>query len=246
MFQERVVRVRLAVEQDLAEAKQGFLQALQPEAPNTFVWHEEEFWVDRVRLLVVPVHNVRKWRSGTTLADDGEVGEARSVLEVFGGPSRLEDTGHILTLFAWLLCGVQRQHPWTGTAAHVLNLVVAQPVVNPAFQSLLWLALAYDIGPRGQNENVYDLVGPMTYETMHFPERTPSAADVRRAQIAFLEMISPSVDLQRAQELSEPAWVQRCDAQARHHQALVNENVFGELLSRLGPVSRESGARPFP
>ena len=54
MNQERVTKLRLAVLADLAVAREGFERALQPGQSNVFSWHDETFWVDRVRRFVIP------------------------------------------------------------------------------------------------------------------------------------------------------------------------------------------------
>src|SRR5262245_7974214 len=96
---ERVTRLRLAIEQDLAVARDGFERALRADGPGVFVWHDAEFWIDRVRRMIVPSTAITAWRSQVTLPDDGEVGEARNVLEVYGGTARFENTGASLKLF---------------------------------------------------------------------------------------------------------------------------------------------------
>jgi hypothetical protein len=240
---DRVARLRLAIERDLAVARDSFDRALHADGSNVFVWHDEEFWVDRVRRIAVPAAGIT-WRSSTTLPDDGELSDAKDFLEVYGGSARSEDTGSILKLFAWLMCGVERHHLWTPTAAHVLNLAVAQPIINPAFRSLFWLALAEDSGPSGHRSSFYDLVGPMIYAPYE-TESSPGAAEIRRAQVAFVEELFPGASGAGPDQLSDLQWAERCEQLLRSRQAFVDDHVFYEVLSRLGAVSGEPDARPF-
>jgi hypothetical protein len=152
----------------------------------------------------------------------------------------------ILNLFARLVCGVEHHHSWLLDGARTLNLAVAQPSVNPAFEPLFWLALADDCGPSGYRENLYELAGPMTYQMMAYPERTPNPSEVRGAQIAFLEELFPGTTDPACEQLSDTQWAERCDQELRRHQAFVDQRVFVDLLLRARVAARESDARPLP
>jgi hypothetical protein len=237
---------RAALVDALAEAREPFARALQPGQPNTFRWRGEEFWVDRARWMAFSAPDVARWKQESTLPDDGELGDACNLLEVFGGEARGESTGQILTMFARLLCGNQQAHAWLGTSTHVLNLAVAQPFVNPAFASLFWLALAEDSGPRGHRATLYELVVPMIYEMKVYPDLRPRPGEIRRAQVAFVHGLSPDLDAGKALALSGADWAEQCAEQLRRHHGVVEQNVVHEVLMRVAQAAQEPGARPFP
>lgn len=243
---QRRDRIRAAVMADLARAREEFLRCTQVDQSYVFTWHGEEFWVDRARMLVLSAFDVARWRPAATLPDDGELGDATNLVEVFGGSARLETSSHLLQLFAWLLRGVQQRHLWIAPALHVLNLAVVQPVVNPAFGPLFWLALAHDLAPPGPRPNFYDLVGPMLIDTAVPPELRRTAAQVRAAQLELVETLAPSCTIAGGQELPEADWVRCCEEQLDAHQQLVDAHVFDELWSRAGALEHEPGARPIP
>lgn len=242
---ERRDQIRSAVLEDLAGARQAFLGAMQPDRDNVFAWRDEAFWVDRARMLVIPARLAAAWRSADTLPDDGEMGEATSLVEVFGGPLRFETSDQIMLLFAWLVRDVQAHYPWAMPGAHVLNLAVVQPVVNPAFGPLFWLALAHDLATPESSSNLYELVGPMLIDPGVPVELRPTA-EVRTAQAALLEALAPGRPVPDARSLSEADWSRYCDAQLDAHREMVGALVFDDVWSRAGALAHEPGARPLP
>jgi hypothetical protein len=188
--------------------------------------------------------HTRAWPSVTTLPDDGEASEAFNLIECAGGESRHVFTGNIQTVFARILCGVSCEDVFS-TSADLLNLAVVQPLVNPAFESLFWLALAEDSGPAGHRENLYELALPMTYEMKHHPARHPSPAEVRRAQVAFLRERVPELDAQDALTLSESAWAARCAQELAQQWVAVDRHVLHDVFERAGEASALPGASPF-
>jgi hypothetical protein len=232
-YEQRIDQARRFILDALAEAREGFVRAIQPEGSNAFTWQGESFWVDRKRSVVLPMLTVAAWRELATLPDDGELGEAFNLIECFAGSARMVSTGDILKCFVQVLRG--QVDGWDGACAHLLNLAVAQPLINPAFESLFWLALADDSGPAGHRENLYELVAPMTHETKDFPDVRLARADVRLAQVSFLQRMVADADLGGARALSDEAWAARCaDELARRH-VLVEQHVFHEVLLRAGP-----------
>lgn len=240
-------KLRQAVLAELAGAREGFELALQPGRPNVFTWHGETFWVDRVRRFVIPGASSsrveeRSWTSRDTLPSEDP--EAKDLLEVYAGEHQMEDTGSILNMWAGLVAGLEGRALWDLVGAKVINLAIAQPAINPAFGALFWLALADDMGRFGDYApNFFKVVGPMMYRLMDYPELTPPPAEVRRAQVEFLERLFPGSADASCEQLSEVEWAARCEEQLRQHQSLVDDRVFEPLLERLDALG--PGARPF-
>src|SRR5262245_7250986 len=80
-LQDRAVvrrRLRRHIEQELQAARAAYEAALQGEGPAVFSWYRQEFWIDRVRRIVMPIDDEFRWRSATTLpGDDDGPGSAR-------------------------------------------------------------------------------------------------------------------------------------------------------------------------
>lgn len=248
MSPDRVTKLRHAVLADLALARAGFERALLPGQPNVFSWHGESFWVDRTRRFVIPGASSSRiaegsWRSRDTLPSGDE--EATDLLELYAGEHQHEDTGSILKMWSELIGGVGGHGLWDLTAAKMINLAIAQPLVNPAFGPLLWLAFADDMGRIGDySSNFFKLVGPMMYRLVDYPELTPSPAEVRRAQLEFLERMFPGSTDASCAQLSDIDWAARCQEQLQQHQKLLDDRFFEPLLERIGALDHPD-ARPF-
>lgn len=247
---EHLVRLRTAVLAELAEARAGFERALDPDQSNVFIWHGEEFWVDRVRCFVIPGPSAGRvedsaWRRKDTLPrDDYEAGE---LLDVYAGEYQLEDTGELLRMLARVIAGVTGRVLCHLAAAKLINLAIAQPKINPAFGPLFWLFLADDMGAgpvEDYSKNLFVGLGSMIYLQIDYPELTPPPGEVRRAQIDFLERMLPGTTDASCQQLSDAEWAARCEDQLRLHQHLVDDRIFCALLCRIGSL-QAPGARPF-
>jgi hypothetical protein len=245
----RVERLRRAVLAALEEARDAFEQALQPDQPNTFTWHGEMFWVDRVRRFVVPVEasEIRDdaWASRDTLVEDDE--DTKDTLDIYAGDSQLEDTGAFLGMWARVITGATSRGLWQITGAKFINLAIAQPKINPAFGPLLWLFLADDMGAGtlwDYADNLFKRVGPMIYQLIDYPRLTPSPEEVRRAQIDFLEGLLPGTTDASCAQLSDGEWAARCEDQLRRHQRLVDDRFFAAVLEKIGALG-DLDARKF-
>lgn len=249
MIEERTKRLRQALLGELSEARQGFEQALVLGNSNKFTWHGEEFWVDRVRCLIIPAGECSSIRSEAWVEPDtlptGD-NEAMSSLEFYGGERQLEDTGSILRIWTMILCKVASRHSWSVVGAKMLNLTVAQPFINPAFASLFWLALADDLGLNGDyRTNLFDLIETTIYAQIEYPKLVPTAEDVRRAQISFLEGLFPGTTSQSCETITDEEWAQRCSEVLASHQSFVDERVFYSLLQSVGGLDEPGAQKPI-
>jgi hypothetical protein len=247
MSEDRVTKLRKVVLEDLAFARESFERALQHDQHNVFTWHREQFWVDQVRRFVVPRASSLRFKEGfwerTSLPRSED--EATELLEIYGGEYQLEDTGSILKMWSELIAGLEASAFWDLVGAKMINLAIAQPLVNPAFGPLLWLAFADDMGRIGDySPNFFKLVGPMMYQLIDYPELTPPPVEVRAAQMQFLERMFPGSTDASCELLSNTEWAARCEAQLQQHQKLVDDRFFDPLLERIGALDHPD-ARPF-
>jgi len=227
-FYEKLGHYRRGVGEIFVAAREAFLRAMYSDA-NVLTWYEQQFWVDRIRQLVIPMRAFDTLPSGFTLIDDGDGGENNENLEVFGGTSRLQTSSQLLSVLGAMLAGVSIPPPWTGTGAHWLNLAVVQPLINPPFGPLFWLALAEDAP--GPADNLYTDLAPMMFDMSIFPTREPSPEAVRRAQGEFLLRLTSGLAGGDAEQRSADDWLRICTWQL-YAQWPMMDRLFGEVWSR--------------
>jgi hypothetical protein len=191
----------------LDAAREVFLRAMHSDS-NVLTWYDQKFWVDRVRWLVVPMLDVGAATVGYTLRDDGEGGEVNETLAVYGGSSRMNPSYQLLRVLGTMLARTTERGIWALTGAHLLNLAVVQPLVNPPFGPLFWLALAEDAP--GPADNLYTELAPMMFDMSVYPTREPSPQAVRRAQGEFLLRLTSGVVGGDAEQRSADDWLRIC------------------------------------
>jgi hypothetical protein len=236
MNRESIDRVRSAVCQSIAEARRGFDAAMQADRSNVLTWHGARFWVDRVRHLVIPEPQLSRvpssaWARKDSLPSDAD--DVVDLIEVYGGERQLADAGMFVRLFASFVSKQKPDFIWEVEAAKLLNLAVAQPVINPAFRSLFWLALADDLGPREDSSaNFFDLIETMIYAQLHYPSLVPTARKVRLAQISFLERLFPGGATADCETMSIAEWAKICSNQLQAHPGFLDRQVFAHVYAR--------------
>lgn len=232
--------IRSELFRSFAEAKQRFETSLQAGGSNVFTWHGARFWVDRVRLLVIPELQLSRVQPADWTREDslpGDVEDVLDLMEIYGGERQLADAGVFIGLLATLVSRQKPEFVWQGEAAKLLNLAVAQPAINPAFGSLFWLALADELGPREDpSANFFDLIETMIYAQIHYPILVPTASDVRLAQIAFLERLVPGSTSAACQTMSDIGWAAVCSEVLRSQQEVLDRHLLVHLYARTGPL----------
>ncbi|WP_343793827.1 hypothetical protein [Brevundimonas kwangchunensis] len=211
----------------LDEARAGWEAALVNGASNSFLWHGSLFRVDRARGFVF---------AGDPGNPSGVVPPEEDEVDIYAGEYQLEDVGQLSRAWASLLGGFQRRAVWEISLAKFFNLAVVQPRVNPAFGPLFWLFLADDSGPGpvwDWSENMFHRVSPMIFQLSEHPDLVPSPAEVRQAQIAFLESGWPGSTDATCAGLSEEDWTRRCEAMRVEHQQMVDDRFFDRILERI-------------
>ena len=236
---------RQRVDALLDTARELFLRAMHSDS-NILTWYGKRFWVDRVRWLVVPMLAFDTPPTGFTLVGDG--GEVGENLEVFGGTSHLEASNQLLDVLGAMLAGGSMKPPWGMTGAHLLNLAVVQPLVNPSFGPLFWLALAEDAP--GPADNLYTDLAPMMFEMSVYPTRVPSSQEVRRAQGEFLLRLTSGLVGGDAEQRSADDWLRICTWPLYAQWPMMDRLFTRSGRTPPGPRSRrasrgaECGSRP--
>jgi hypothetical protein len=227
-FYEKLGRYRRSVGDVLVTARESFRRAMHSDS-NVLKWYDQEFWVDRVRWLVVPMLDVGAATVGNTLHDDGEGGDITETLAMYGGSSRMNWSHELLRLLGTMLAGTTERRIWSMTGAHLINLAVVQPLVNPAFGPLFWLALAEDAP--GPADNLYTDLAPMMFDMSVYPTHEPSPQAVRRAQGEFLLRLTSGLAGGDAEQRSADDWLRICTWQL-YAQWPMMDRLFGEVWSR--------------
>jgi hypothetical protein len=160
---------------------------------------------------------------------------------MYGGSSRMGFSDEITRALGAMLAGTTQRHLWDMTGAHLLNLAVGQPLVNPPFEPLFWLALAEDIP--GPADNLYTTLGPMMFDMSVYPTRMPSPQEVRRAQGQFLLDLTSGLVGGDAEQCNAEDWLRICTWQLYAQYPLMN-GVFREVWSRTTQAELEARAAP--
>jgi hypothetical protein len=213
-------RVRAEILADLDAARRAIVAALgtgDPGGPAEFSWHGEPFLVDRDRMLVL--------LDPDPGADDNDHHED---VDLFGGEGRLTFSHCVVEVFATHLAGLGERVSWRFEAVHTLNLAVVQPMVNPAFGPLFWLAMAWDAPAGLPYDNFYDLVGPMMYRMREYPILLPTPWTVRDAQVRFLAEVVPDRADEHRRPMSDADWLAHCERCLAGEERLVG-NFFEQV-----------------
>lgn len=223
---------------DLEVARARVAAALATAGAGELVWHGERFWLDKRRRLVLVASSVAEvsesaWATPETLPESDP--EAEDLLDVYGGDSLLVDGGSLLRLWALLASGRGHEQTWSPDGARLLNFAVMQPLVNPAFESLFWWALADGLGPaEDSGGDLVRTLGPMMFQLRHYPTLVPAEAEVRAAQVAFVERMAPGSTDAACAGLSPLQWSERCARELQARQSTIERNVYAHVYARLG------------
>lgn len=227
----RTARLRQVIRQDLDGAGSAFEAALALGGATTFEWHGHAFRVDRVRGFIVPG------------GDDTDPPETLSpdtddidLIDIYAGEYQMETAGVFTEAWAQLAGGYRSASIWEIPLAKFFNLAVAQKRVNPAFPPLFWLLLGDELGPGplwDWSPNIYKRIGSMIHLFAEYAEAAPSPREIRQAQVAFLESLFPGAAGPDSERLSEAEWAERCEAQLRLHQQMVDDQFFDVVLQRI-------------
>jgi hypothetical protein len=123
------------------------------------------------------------------------------------------------------------------TGAHLLNLAVVQPLINPPFGPLFWLAFAQDT-PR-PIDNFYQTVGESMFDMMAYPTRMSDPDELRRGQGRLLLELTSGVAGGDAEQRSADDWLRICSWQL-HAQYPIMDRLFGEIWSRMTRAELEA------
>lgn len=94
----------------------------------------------------------------------------------------------------------------------VVNCVVLQARVNPAFRYVFWFALEHRLRLHEGMAPLSELTAPMMFDLMAHWDARASRSDVRRAQVAFMASLGAwsADEVARWNQSDEASWTERC------------------------------------
>jgi hypothetical protein len=204
---------------------------IAPGRPNRFGWLDEELWIDRQRWLVLALTTAK--RIGCADADTVPAALYEEI-EMSGCRHSSTLPSRIAELVAAFVAGSGADRRNGPLIAEFMNHAVIQPLVNPAYASLFWLELGWELHPRNQMSTTLGTsVGPMAIDLALYPASKSEAPQVRTTQIAWVRERFPlDGDWQSA---NDEAWAKRCAEILRDHEPkLLFQEIQGRALRLAG------------
>jgi hypothetical protein len=208
---------------------------LSPEAEQTFEWWGTPHWIDRKRKLVLRVDDVKKFVGLATLPP---IPETEELLRFYGGADRYVDVIAAVDMLSWLVSGTLAQHSWLPSTTVMMNVLMVQPVVNPAFSPLSWVALSRALDDAEGPDNLMSVAGPMAYDMARYPASRADAPAVRRAQADYVRAASSNPLPDDWATLDDVAWAAVCNRLVGEYQYQIEPNVFRTVTERADRIRR--------
>src|SRR5262249_11039057 len=152
-------------------------EVIAPGHPNRFGWLESELWIDRKRWLVLGLTTAT--RIGCADADTVP-DELYAEIEMSGCRHSPTLPSRIVDLAAAFVAGNGADRKNGPLVAEFVNHTVIQPLVNPAYASLFWLELGWELHPENaMSTTLGTSVGPMAIDLAKYPESKRDAPEAR-------------------------------------------------------------------
>ncbi len=211
-----------------------FQAALQVGATSTFDWWGAAHWVDRQRWLALKAKDVEAFPDATTLPESEQT---EDLLSYYGGESRSLDIIEVIDVLSWLVSDTLATHSWWPAVTQTLNLVMVQPLVNPASAPLFWVAAGWVLASADAASDLMVLMRPMTFDMSRYPASRDDAPAVRAAQAAFLRTVSPALLPASWASLDDLAWAEVCKQAVLDWRYCIESELFA-LVTRRAELMR--------
>jgi hypothetical protein len=207
----------------LADAADRYRTVMRGAGEDQLAWQRRQFYVDRVRGVIVPLVPGDSFVGSPTIVESRETA---GLLDAFGGRDLPVTTNELIASIA-ALARPSVLPPSPVAMAHLLNLTVAQPAIEPAFWPLFWLALAKD-AREAAADSLYEIVGPMMIELATYPASLDQRAGAHAAQVAFARSIDPAIT-----DAGPEVWAATCEALLASRLRELDDTVFAEVAARI-------------
>jgi hypothetical protein len=228
MLSSSAIRERVFVE--VERLRDVVRETLSPGASNIFTWLESELWVDRSRLLVLGRTFVAE---RLKCADSDRVPDnLEDELQFFSPRHAMNDAWQHVRLLKAFIRGSGRERTHFGLCGDFVNYAVVQPLVNPAFASLFWLALDRELNrDRGPSLDLGRGLGALAFDMASYPTSKSESSKVRDAQVQFVhEYLDTNLAEGKWRHASDEEWASYC-AQLLHTNKA--EYVFTKVANAL-------------
>lgn len=217
------VRERLLVEIDTLRKR----YLAQKQAGKPLTWWDNDYWVDQERGLVMPFAVADELGFAQLhTAPESQVEE----LEYYSCRKAITTGWDMIRLLAAFISGTGNRP--AGAATDFLNLAVVQPLVNPPFEPLFWLGLAWQIQPNRDERNLGEALGGMAFDLSTYPASQAEGPDVRRTQVEWVKsVVAHGLDLDAATRAREEDWASQCKQLMDAWRQQV-DNVFFEIAQK--------------
>jgi hypothetical protein len=236
---DEAIDARRRIFQVCRELRELFERAAQPGAPNRFEWKGETWWVDQVRCFALRERNAREFVVGeaTTLPHDEDVD-----LEIQAYTSRFL-MSDFLNFWAAEIAGRRARRVFLADA-HLVNLVGGQPLVNPAFAPLFWLAVREELVPSLTRPiEIWSVVWDMIFDMANYPLSRSKEDEVRRAQVDFVVRLGVEIDAGLAVAATDDEWTATCERVLEERLPRFDSGLFTVIVREAGQLSREAGRK---
>ncbi len=223
MLSPATIRERVFVE--IERLRPTVEAALTPDGSNEFSWLECELWVERSRWLVLEQGFARDKVHAT---GDRVPDQYQEDLQFWSSRHHFVSSWDLVELLAAFIRGDGAERRHGGKCSTFINYAIVQPLVNPAFGSLFWLAVDEDLDRmHAAAPDLGEAVGAMAYDMSWYPESRCEATQVRGAQIEFVKKkLEPDLH-SKWLYADEEAWAAHC---AELWQANNGANLFPLIL----------------
>jgi len=208
------VQTRKRIRDCLDEARQEVITSLKGTVPSTFRWMSRAFWLDRTRLLVLPNESANARGFGGL---DAIPASQEEDIEISGPRHSTTGAWDVVKVMASMISPGPDRPILVTAACDLIELAVIQPMVNPAFESIFWLALYREINPRGgKGRELGAAMGPLAFDMSGYPASRAEAGTIRAAQVAFIDAHLENISGDRLEDrerwlvASDEAWADRC------------------------------------
>lgn len=213
-------------EASVSTERRALLALFESGRPDTLSWCDVELWIDQTHRVAVPVREAALAPAGATSLRTDHPKES-SLLEEYGGGDGWLSSREILR---WVAAMISAQSFGfdSNLVAHLFNKLVIQPLVNPSFEPLFWLAMANDLAANFQSNNLLADLRSLTFDMSNWPISRKKAPAVRVAQIRFVEILEPGAAGEGAESAADDEWTRRCVALLDARRPWVNDWVLDQ------------------
>jgi hypothetical protein len=128
--------------------------------------------------------------------------------------------------------------------SNLVNIVGGQPLVNPAFASLFWLAVQKEIIPSLTRAiELWSVVWDMIFDMKNYPMSRSRQDEVRRAQVDYVvDEVGVAIDVDGAVSATDEEWAATCERVLAERMHKLDAGLFTVIVREAGELVRKAGS----